>query len=264
LQIWAVINLTPDSFFKNSRINKRKFLTTALNAIENGADVLDIGAESSRPFSRPLPWEEEWDRLKQPLAELKSAIGENEFLKRVSVDTYKYETAKNVLDLGAGFINDIRGGEDERILDLIKKYQRKIVIMHSKGTPENMQINPQYKDVVKEVLDFLRARAKIAINLGIKKENIILDYGIGFGKTVEQNIRLLKNTKLFKKEGFTLLAGVSRKSFIGKILNIESAEERGFPSGILHTYLTIQGIDILRVHDIKETAQIRSLLSLLK
>ncbi|MDH5717793.1 MAG: dihydropteroate synthase [Spirochaetia bacterium] len=261
MQVWAILNLTSDSFYEKSRVKENKFIDFALKCINEGADVLDIGAESSRPFSKPVTWEEEWQRLEKPLKLLKKELGEQTFEKIISVDTYKPETARRTLDMGIKIINDIKGGQNLKMLNLVSSYQAKIVIMHSKGTPENMQIKPEYSDVTNEVLIFLKKQTKAAISAGINKENIIWDYGVGFGKTTSHNLSLIKNTSVFKKEGFLLLTGISRKSFIGEILNLPNPEARGFASGIIHTYLALQGVDILRVHDVKETVQIRTLLS---
>ncbi len=260
-QIWAVLNLTPDSFYQGSIVSKEDFLHRASQFLEMGADVLDIGAESSRPFSKPISWEEEWNRLYAPLNDLKKILGKDDFFNKVSVDTYKPEITKKCLQMGVGIINDISGLKNNKMLDLISDFSARVVIMHSKGTPKNMQINPIYTDVVSEVLEFLHDRSKNAIQKGVLAKNIIWDYGIGFGKTVEHNLELLKNSYKFKRDGYSLMAGISRKSFIGKILGLTDTDQRGPASLILNTYLVLkQWVDILRVHDVKEIVQMRTLL----
>ncbi len=253
------MNLTPDSFYPGSRIDAGNFVARALQYLKDGAGVLDIGAESSRPGSDPVSAEDEWNRLHGPLISLKDHLGPERFKQVVSIDTYKGETAQKALEMGVGIINDISGGADEELLKAVAGYEAQLVLMHSKGSPKTMQDNPQYEDVVEEVLGFLNERSEKALSAGVKKENIIWDYGIGFGKTLEHNLALLNAGERFRANGFRLLAGVSRKSFIGKLLAIDDVERRKDPTMIIHTYLALRGVDILRVHDVAETAMIRKI-----
>lgn len=260
LQIWAVINLSQDSFYPESRVDSFHFVNKCLQALDDGADVLDIGAESSRPFSDPISADTEWERLRKPLGDLKKQIGDAEFFKRVSVDTYKPLTAKKALDSGVGCINDIRGGENSDLLKAVAEYKAGIVLMHSNGEPKTMQENPYYSDVVTEVIGFLKIRTESAISAGILPEKIIWDCGIGFGKNLEHNLELIKSIKELKKNFPQLMYGISRKSFIGKLLNISDVELRRDPTMIFHTYLATYGASFLRVHDVKETVMIREIL----
>lgn len=258
--VWAVLNLTPDSFYTGSRVKSDEFVEKCIKCLNEGADVLDIGAESTRPFSNSISAEEEWTRLNQPLCDLKLSIGESEFFKRISIDTYKHETANKVLEMGVGCINDIRGGENVQLLKTVSEYNARIVLMHSKGSPKEMQIEPKYNDVVHEVLDFLKSRTDLALQQGILKTNIIWDCGIGFGKTLDHNLQLINNVETFNKDGFALMYAISRKSFIDKLLDIPQVELRRDPTMIIHTILAMHQVDILRVHDVAETVMIRNIL----
>ena len=260
LQIWGVLNLTPDSFYAASRFTEKTFFSHAERMLKAGADVMDIGAESTRPFAEGISMEEEWSRLKNPLKCLKKAYGSDFLSKRVSVDTRKPEIARRSIDLGVGFINDTSGLRSEGMIRAIAESQKKVVIMHSQGNPKDMQFRPEYKEVISEVLVFLKNRSMEAVGRGILPKNIIWDPGIGFGKTKEHNLTLIKNTKAFQKEGYPLLVGLSRKSFIGKILGLDDPRDRGTGTLILHSFLALKGVDILRVHDVKETDQLRRLL----
>jgi len=258
LHIWAVLNLTPDSFFQKSRTGEHDFVERSLQALQTGADVIDVGAESSRPSSQEISHEEEWTRL-QPLLALKKEIGSQKFKQCISLDTYKPETAKKALELGAGIINDIRAGESDELVNAVATHKAKIVLMHAQGRPKNMQDNPDYDNVVNEVLSFLKERTAKCIDAGILPENIIWDPGIGFGKTLEHNLTLLKNVSLFLKESHKLMLGISRKSFIGKLLKVEDMEQRLGPTIAFHTYLALQGVDILRVHDVESALQVKKI-----
>lgn len=259
-QIWAVLNLTPDSFYPGSRVDSGDFVKRCLQCLSDGADVLDIGAESTRPFSDPVSAEEEWHRLNQPLSDLKTEIGADEFRRRVSIDTYKGGTARKALELGAGIINDVGGGQSPELLQAVAEYKAGIVLMHCRGNPKEMQVNPVYDDVVGEVLAFLQDRTAAALEHGIAPQNIIWDCGIGFGKTLDHNLALLNSVGRFQEAGYRLLYGISRKSFIDKMLNLPDVALRRDPSMILHTILAAKGVDILRVHDVAETAMIREIL----
>lgn len=263
-QIWAAMNLTPDSFYPESRVNSREFVERALGFLADGADVLDIGAESSRPYSEPVSEEEEWHRLQMPLEALKAELGELEFKKKISIDTYKPAIARKALEMGAGYINDIQGAQEAGMLGAVSEFKPGYVIMHSQGKPKTMQDDPQYADIVSDVLSFLKDQTQKALNAGVLKENIIWDFGIGFGKTLEHNLMLLKNVSLFRKEGFPLMAGISRKSFMDKLLNIPDVALRRDPTMIMHTYLALQQVDILRVHDVSDTRMIRDIVNSLK
>jgi dihydropteroate synthase len=263
-KIWAVINLTPDSFYAASRVEPGNFVDRCVECLAQGADALDIGAESTRPYSDSISPDEEWKRLKQPLNDLKNEIGRTEFFRRISIDTYKPETARKALETGVGYINDVRGGENPQLLKDVAEYNAGIVLMHSRGNPKEMQINPRYDNVIEDVTGFLQSRTKTAIDNGIAPENIIWDCGIGFGKTPDHNLQLINSVDVFKKFGRRLLYGISRKSFIDKMLNLPDVELRRDPTMIIHTILAMRGVDILRVHDVKETVMIRDILKHLR
>lgn len=259
MKIWAIVNITPDSFYNKSRVDSRTFLSQCQKFLEEGADVLDIGAESTRPQSNPVSAEEEWLRLNQSLSELKKFLGTDLFSKIVSIDTYKLETAKKALEMGVRIINDVSGGRDMNLLKTIAEFNSKIVLMHSIKTPKIMQEDPQYSNVVTEVYNFLSTQSTLAETVGVSRQNIIWDFGIGFGKTLGHNLKLLSNIEFFKKSGYPLMAGVSRKSFIGNLLNIPNVDMRHDPTLVFHTYLACKHIDILRVHDVSDTSMIRKI-----
>ena len=206
-QIWGVLNLTPDSFYAASRFTEKTFFSHAEKMLTAGADVIDIGAESTRPFAEEISPREEWSRLRNPLECLKKAYGSDFLSKRVSIDTRKPEIARRSIDLGVGFINDTSGLRSEEMIRAIAESQKKVVIMHSQGDPKDMQVRPKYKEVVSEVFVFLKNRSMEAVERGILPKNIIWDPGIGFGKNEEHNLMLIKNTKVFQKEGYPLAGG---------------------------------------------------------
>ena len=257
MQIWGVLNLTRDSFYSKSRVTQSEFVEKAIEFLQQGADRLDVGAESTRPFAEPVSMEKEWQRLYQPLLSLKSQIGPNEFYRRVSVDTYKPEIARRVLELGVGTINDVSGGTQVEMLQRVAESDCDYVIMHAQGNPSNMQLSPEYADVLSEVSAFLQKRVQEAKAYGIAAERLILDPGIGFGKNLEHNMALIANPGLLRIEHLRLLYGISRKSFLEKLLGLAAPEDRGEAGISVHTWLYLQGVDILRVHDIKTTAAVR-------
>ena len=259
-QIWGIINLTPDSFFADSRTSHQFIREKIMKMLQEGADKIDIGAESSRPNAKSISDIEEWNRLYKSLLVIKNEFGQRFLEEKISIDSYKLSTIQKVLDMGIRTINDITGGENDKILKAIATYKAEIVIMHSQGRPINMQNNPQYQDVVLEISQFLECRIQKARQYGII--NVITDVGIGFGKTHEHNFTLLKNIKTFINQNKSLI-GISRKSFIGKITGEELPENRLLGTHSLHTYLAIQGINIIRTHDVKELNEIRKIVAYL-
>ena len=258
LKIWGILNLSSNSFYTSPKNHDINLIESLLN---NDLDVIDIGAETTKPYSSPISWQEEWSILEPYLISLKKSIGIDLFTTKISIDTYKAEVIHRCLDMGIGIINDVTGLSDEMVIDFIAKYKSKVVLMHSQGLPSTMQNNPNYNNVVEDILSFLNTRSQEIIKKGILPNNIIWDYGIGFGKSMEHNLQLLKNTHLFKEHSFPLLVGLSRKSFIGKLLNLDNPKDRGAASLVLHTYLMcIHKVDIIRTHDIIEAIQMRRLL----
>ncbi|QER42154.1 dihydropteroate synthase [Thermodesulfobacterium sp. TA1] len=243
---FGVLNITPDSFSDGGRFfNLKDAVLRAKELIEEGADIIDIGGESTRPFSDPITEEEELKRVipvvKVVCEEFPGAI--------VSVDTYKSKVAEEALKAGASMINDISAGTfDPNMVDVVKDFGCPYVIMHIKGTPKNMQENPIYQDVVKEVREFLVRRIEFLVDKGVSVEKIIIDPGLGFGKTFEHNLEILKNLEEFYTLERPLLLGHSRKSFVGKIVNRENplAREGGTVGFSVWAYL--KRVHFLRVH----------------
>ncbi|MBV6493066.1 MAG: Dihydropteroate synthase [Turneriella sp.] len=227
--------------------------------LSGGASVIDVGAESTRPGATPVLPEDQLEILTKFLQAFVDKMGK-EALKKISIDTRSLYVMQKTAALGITTFNDVSGGDYETyrfIADAGATY----VLMHTKGTPQTMQINPSYSDVVREVENYLLKKTQSLKERGVSPERIIWDTGIGFGKTVEHNLRLIAAHPHLRKHGYPLLAGVSRKSFIGKILDGREAEDRLFATLGVQTYLTLRGCDILRVHDVKEMADILRILS---
>lgn len=261
VDVWTILNLTPDSFYNESRVGGKNFLQKALAALEQGSDVLDIGAESTRPGGKILSPQEEWQRLSEPLQELRKQLGDKDFFNRVSIDTRNPSTIKKVLELGVGTINDQSGGCPETF-SAVAKHNAQIVLMHSTALPVDPSQKVEYNDVVQDVFAFLTEQSEFAIAAGVLPENIIWDYGIGFGKNLEQNLQLLAASKKFMQD-YRLLIGISRKSFLHHLLNIPEPADRLLPTTIVSTYLALQGVNILRTHDTEAVVQMNTLLEAL-
>ena len=247
--VMGIINLSHDSFYEKSRYKTvEQAIRAAESMLEEGADILDIGAESSRPGSVPISPQEESKRLLPVLSQLVKVAN-----VPISVDTYKPVVAQQVLQEGASIINDITGLQKyEEMAQTISRFKAGVILMHMQGSPESMQENPQYQDVLKEVLECLRQSISIAVSAGIVRENIAVDPGIGFGKTDSHNLTLLNNINCFNELGQPVLLGVSRKSIIGNILDTP-AEER--LEGSLAAALSgvVRGVSIVRTHDVLAT-----------
>ncbi len=248
--IMGILNVTPDSFYDGGKYYlKEDAIKRAEMIAAEGAQIIDIGGMSSRPGSKPVPPEEEIKRI-IPLVE---------YIKKnldilVSVDTCRSYTAARAIETGADIINDISGMTfDEGIFDVVKGSHASIVIMHMQGTPETMQVDPKYSDVVEEIYDFLFAQAQKAIEKGIDKSRIIIDPGIGFGKKLEHNLEIIAKLSDLANMGFPVLLGTSRKSFIGMVLDDAPADDRLEGSIISAIYGFLNGAEILRVHDVSQT-----------
>ena len=259
MQIMAIVNVTLDSFFAGSRAIGDAAITKALSLAEEGADIIDIGGESTRPISA----EEEIERV---IPVIESIIDKTN--AKISIDTYKPEIARAAVEAGAEIINDITGMHSQEMRELAADEHKEVVIMHMQGTPKTMQTNPTYQDVVKEIKDFFNQRIELCEDSGINPQNIILDPGIGFGKTTQHNLDILRNIESFKQLSKRLLIGASRKSFIGRILQNEEhalpPEERLEGSLAVAAYCALKGVDILRVHDVKETIRAVKIAELLR
>ncbi len=243
--IMGILNLTPDSFSDGGLfMDKDKAVAHARKMIEDGADIIDIGGESTRPGSDSVSKEDELARVLPVIESISKELD-----VPISIDTYKPKVAEQCLESGAHIINDISGLRDKEMAKVAKKYGAPVVIMHMKGEPKNMQSNPVYKNAVVEIKNFLAERVKEAKKFGI--ENIIIDPGIGFGKTTEHNLQILKNLDKFKELGCPIIVGPSRKSFIGNITGLPVNERlEGTLASIAISILN--GADIVRVHDVKE------------
>lgn len=248
--VMGILNVTPDSFFDGGKyVVARKALEQAEQMIRHGASLIDIGAVSTRPGAEPPTEAEEWERLKTALdlfrEELPGAI--------VSVDTFRAPIARKAIEAGAHIINDISGGAlDEKMLETAGQLGVPYVLMHMQGTPATMQANPQYENVVTEVKEFFEQQLEKCERAGVKQ--IILDPGFGFGKTVEHNFRLLNALDVYAKMGYPLLAGLSRKSMLTRLLGVGKNEALNGTS-ILNTIALQKGAKILRVHDVKEAME---------
>ncbi len=245
--IMAILNFTPDSFYESSRITLDKLEEVSEKLKKAEINLIDIGGESTRPSSLPISASEEWSRIEMPL---------KFFLDKgftISVDSYKPEIQEKALEMGTHIVNDVKGLESEQMAELVKKFDVPIIIMHSRGEFKSMQDNPYYENTILEIANFFHERLERAEHFGIT-DNIILDPGIGFGKRVEDNLKIIKYLQELKM-GYPLLMGLSRKSFLGKILD-ERPEERLISTVIMNTISIINGADIIRVHDFAEHAKL--------
>ncbi len=254
--IMGILNATPDSFSDGGRFYTfETAVQQGLKLVEDGAHILDIGGESSRPFAATVSEQEELDRVIPVIKALSKQIP-----VPISIDTVKSGVAKQALDAGASIINDISSFEkDPAMAELAAQRQVPVILMHMKGTPKTMQVSPDYDDLMTEITTYLAARADYAVKKGVKKEHIILDPGIGFGKTVEHNLVLINHLEKISALGFPILVGPSRKSFIQKILSGKENASVG-PDHIRTEYGTLaavaasimKGAHIVRVHDVEK------------
>ncbi len=257
VQIMGVINANDDSFFAGSRFKAEDAIEQINQMIESGAGIIDIGGVSSRPGADEVSAEEELGRI-QPICNI---IKSEKLYEKAtfSVDSYTVEVVEYALNSGFTLINDITGASNEEIIKLAVKYEAKLSIMHMQGTPKTMQKDPKYDDVMVEVSDFFEARIAKCEALGLSRENIILDVGIGFGKTLEHNLTLIKNMAHFTVFGCEVLVGASRKSMIDKI-SASTAEERLPGTLAIHLKAVENGASIVRCHDVAEHEQALSVL----
>ncbi|MBO6522607.1 MAG: dihydropteroate synthase [Balneolaceae bacterium] len=246
----GILNATPDSFSDGGKFNA---IASAMDRVHimlsEGASIIDIGGESTRPNAEPVSEEEELARvipiLKKVIPTFEKAI--------YSIDTTKFEVAKQALELGVKIVNDVSGLEKEpNLANLCADFDATYVLMHTQGDPKTMQRNPTYKNVTVEVFEFFERKIEVLQSKGVKK--IILDPGIGFGKTLEHNLSLIAHLDYFKKIGFPVLVGASRKSMIGKILDDRPENERLTGTIAVHYHSLVKGADLLRVHDVKEAS----------
>jgi len=254
--IMGILNVTPDSFYDGGRYTcQDEALRRVEQMIEEGVDIIDVGGESTRPGSERVSLKEEIKRV-IPIIE---KIREN-FDVPISIDTYKAEVARQAIEVGANMVNDISGLRfDPKLKKVVAKCDVPVVITHIKGTPKDMQDNPQYRCLMGEIISYLRESIKMAEEAGISSDKIIIDPGIGFGKTTEHNLRIIKRLPELKSLGKPILIGASRKSFIGNVLKLPVSErlEGSLAIGSLSVF---QGANIIRTHDVKETRRVVDLI----
>jgi len=252
IEIMGIINANSDSFFKGSRFQKSDAIDQIEQMIRDGASIIDIGGVSSRPNAQEVSSKEELKRV-QPICNI---IKKRKMYKKASfsIDSYSPEVIEYALKSGFNIINDITGASDSRVIELAIKYRAKLSIMHKKGTPQTMQNNPTYDDVMVEITKFFEERIDKSISMGMKIEDIILDVGIGFGKTLEHNLTLINNMTNFKKFRCPILIGASRKSLIDNIIPTP-IEDRLAGTLAIHLKALENGANIIRCHDVKEHKQ---------
>ena len=259
--IMGVLNVTPDSFSDGGLFfNEKKAVERALGLIEDGADIIDIGGESTRPGSEPVPVEEE---IRRTIPAIKAIS--KEIKVPISIDTYKAAVARHALDAGASMVNDISGLRfDPDMPKIVAEYKVPVIIMHIKGRPKDMQQSTVYEALIPEIMDYIRASILLARNFGILEDRIIIDPGIGFGKTFEHNLEIIKNLKEFTLLGRPVAVGVSRKAFIGKILGDVPPSERLEGTASAVAISIFNGANIIRVHDVKEMAKVAKVADAIK
>jgi dihydropteroate synthase len=247
--IMGVLNVTPDSFSDGGQFfAPEKAVERGLQMAAEGADIIDVGGESTRPGAEPVPADEELRRVIQVIRDLRTETD-----IPISIDTSKSEIARAAIEAGASIVNDVTGGRgDEQMLPLIAESESAFVIMHMQGTPRTMQVQPRYQDVVSEIADFFRQQYARAIGSSIDPMAIAFDPGFGFGKTLEHNLELLAQLERVRAHDRPLVAGVSRKFFLGKIIGSADMNDRAAPAVALTALLRARGADVLRVHEVKE------------
>ena len=249
-KIMGILNVTPDSFFDGGLYNtEKKVDIQVMKMIEDGMDILDVGGYSSRPGAKEISINEEIDRVIPVVKFIRKTYPE----LILSVDTFRSEVARNCLDLGIDIINDISAGcIDKNILNVVAEHNCPYIMMHMKGTPQTMQINPEYENLIKELLIYFAKRIYLAREKGII--DIIVDPGFGFGKTLDHNYTIMKKIENFKLLDLPILVGISRKSFITKQLDIDKKDSLNGTTA-LNMYFLEKNVNILRVHDVKEAKE---------
>jgi dihydropteroate synthase len=247
--IMGVLNVTPDSFSDGGRfLEVDAAVRHSIEMSKQGADIIDIGGESARPGAEPVSASEELRRVLPVIETLRGKID-----AMISIDTSKAEVARAALDAGASIVNDVTGGRgDPQMLPLVARSKAAFVVIHMQGTPQTMQIEPHYDDVVTEVADFFSQQYGRVLECGVDPMGLAFDPGIGFGKTFEHNLELLRNLERLRVYNHPLVVGVSRKAFLGKLIGSAEMSARIPPTVALTALLRTRGADVLRVHDVKE------------
>lgn len=258
--LMGILNVTPDSFSDGGRyLEARKAIARGVELAEEGADIIDIGGESTRPGARPLSAPEEIERVVPVVRELRRVIS-----IPLSIDTVKAEVARAALDAGADVVNDISALRfDPAMISLIVEEKVPVVLMHMQGTPRTMQQEPHYQDVMREVKDFLRSRVAFSVERGVAPERIVIDPGIGFGKDLEHNLALIRGISTLTSLAQPVLVGPSRKTFIGKILNV-GPDDRLEGSLAAAVAAALGGAGMIRMHDVKEARRAMALADALR
>jgi dihydropteroate synthase len=259
--IMGILNITPDSFSDGGLFfNKSVAIQQALQMVEDGADIIDIGGESTRPGSETVPVEEELRRTVPVIAAIAKEIN-----IPISIDTYKAEVAQRALDAGASIVNDISGLRfDPKMTKVVSEYKVPVVVMHIKGKPKDMQINPVYEALIPEIMDYLRGSIRLALDAGIQDDMIVIDPGIGFGKTFEQNLNIIHNLHEFTLLEKAVLIAASRKAFIGKILGDAPPVQRLEGTAAAVAISILKGANIVRVHDVREMVKVAKVADAIK
>jgi dihydropteroate synthase len=249
----GILNVTPDSFSDGGNfLDPEAAAEHAASLLDEGAGIIDVGGESTRPGSDPVPQEEEVRRVVPVIERIIAARPE----AVISVDTYRSAIAAAALDAGASIVNDVTALHgDQRMISVVAEAQCPVILMHMQGEPKTMQREPRYTDVVREVKDFLRSRAEHAVRSGVRVENIIVDPGIGFGKTLDHNLTLLRDLEAVVDLGFPVLVGASRKRFLGSITGVQEAAERVFGTVATTVLAYEKGATLFRVHDVRANSE---------
>lgn len=250
--VMGILNVTPDSFSDGGLFFDAGIaVERAERMVAEGADIIDVGGESSRPGANSVPTEIEIDRVLPVIEELAKTLK-----TPVSIDTYKSSVARRALDVGASIVNDISALQgDPDMASVVAEAGVPVVLMHMKGTPKDMQLHPRYDSLIPEIISFLKTRVQAAVDAGISSDQIIIDPGIGFGKTITHNLEIIRRLQEFKSLEKPILIGTSRKSFIGKILDLP-ADDRLEGTAATVAVAIANGADIIRVHDVKEMARV--------
>jgi len=249
----GILNVTPDSFSDGGKYyNLDNAIEYALELANQGVDIIDVGGESTRPGAKAISLNDEINRVIPVIKGIRSVSS-----IPISIDTYKSEVAQKALDSGANIINDISGlNFDSKMIDIVKEYNVPLVIMHIKGTPMNMQVNPHYDNIIDEIISYFEKRINLCLDYGIPKTHIILDPGIGFGKQLNDNFILIRKLNLFAELGYPILIGPSRKSFIGLTLDLPVNDRLEGTSAVI-TASIMNGARIIRVHDVLEMKRVQ-------
>ena len=254
-QVMGIVNVTPDSFSDGGKFSQTNLaIAHALKLVDEGAAILDIGGESTRPNAVPVSLQQELDRVIPVIEALVNEFKAKQVNIPISIDTYKSAVMQAAIDAGASMVNDVRALQEAGALEVVAKSNVGVCLMHMQGTPQTMQIDPQYNDVVYDISTFLQARLQATIDAGVTANRILLDPGFGFGKTREHNITLIQQLESFATLGQPLLVGLSRKSILGQVTG-NDVDARLYASIAASVIAAQKGAKILRVHDVKATVE---------